>query len=173
MVLFSIFSFSLNLSLAIYCWLQWRNAAALCVDPTYGVLSRQGLERRWNRLSRHYQRYSAIFLDLDKIHVLNQQLGYAEVDRRIRQAFACLRRSEICGRWYSGDEIVLLVPHHEAGAAAHRIQAALADLGLSATFGVCPCQSRDLPSNVKGAATLVQQRKSSNQRGGIAGLSNF
>lgn len=167
MLTFSIFSLSLNLSLAIYCWLQRRYTAALHTDPTYGILSRQGLERRWNRLSRSYERYTVIFLDLDKMHDLNEQLGYAEVDRRIREAFACLRRSEVCGRWYSGDEIALILPHHEARLATRRIQAALTSLGLSATFGVRACDSRDLLANVKAASALVQQSKQQNRRGVI------
>ena len=49
------------------------------------------------------------FIDLDQIHVLNEEYGYAEVDRRVKSTFSVpFRRSDIVARWYSGDEIVIL-----------------------------------------------------------------
>ena len=49
------------------------------------------------------------FIDLNKIHKLNEEYGYAEVDRRVRDTFAVtFRRSDVVPRWYSGDEIVIL-----------------------------------------------------------------
>lgn len=56
------------------------------------------------------------FIDLNHIHDLNYQFGYAEVDRRIKTTFAIpFRRSDIVARWYSGDEIVILFDGGRAG----------------------------------------------------------
>ena len=57
------------------------------------------------------------FIDLDQIHVLNEEYGYAEVDRRVKSTFSDpFRRSDIVARWYSGDEIVILFDSDRAGA---------------------------------------------------------
>ena len=57
---------------------------------------------------------TVVFVDFDDIHGLNKALGYAEVDRRIRRTFSIpLRSSDIVGRWYSGDEIVILFDSDE------------------------------------------------------------
>jgi GGDEF domain-containing protein len=57
------------------------------------------------------------FIDLDRIHVLNEEYGYAEVDRRVKSTFSVpFRRSDIVARWYSGDEIVILFDSERSGA---------------------------------------------------------
>ena len=59
------------------------------------------------------------FIDLDQIHVLNEEYGYAEVDRRVKSTFSVpFRRSDIVARWYSGDEIVILFDSDKAGASS-------------------------------------------------------
>jgi len=58
------------------------------------------------------------FLDFDRIHELNQQVGYEEVNRRIRKVFAGgLRKSDIVGRHFSGDEIVIVLDTVDLAAA--------------------------------------------------------
>ena len=57
------------------------------------------------------------FIDLDRIHHLDQELGYTEVDRRIKATFSMnFRRSDVVARWYSGDEIVILFDSDREGA---------------------------------------------------------
>ena len=57
------------------------------------------------------------FFDFDDIHGLNIEVGYAEVDRRIRETFSIpFRSSDLVARWYSGDEIVVLFDSDEEGA---------------------------------------------------------
>ena len=49
------------------------------------------------------------FIDLNRIHDLNEELGYSEVDRRVHATFEVFRRAaDVVARWYSGDEIVIL-----------------------------------------------------------------
>ena len=57
------------------------------------------------------------FIDMNKIHELNEELGYTEVDRRMKETFSVpFRRSDVVARWYSGDEIVILFDADEGGA---------------------------------------------------------
>ena len=50
-----------------------------------------------------------VFLDLDDIGSLNLSFGYSEVDRRVRSLFSEIHnKNVIIGRWYSGDEIILV-----------------------------------------------------------------
>ena len=58
-----------------------------------------------------------IFMDIDNVHGLNERYGYAEVDRRIRESFAIrFRKSDVVARWFSGDEIVILMDSDLDGA---------------------------------------------------------
>jgi hypothetical protein len=85
-----------------------RAIRALSWDDAFGMLTRQGLLHAASVQPRGTR--PVIFLDLDGIHTLNQQIGYEEVNRRIHATFqdAGLRHSDIVGRWYSGDEIVII-----------------------------------------------------------------
>jgi GGDEF domain-containing protein len=57
------------------------------------------------------------FLDLDEIHSLNERLGYSEVNRKVRSTFSIpFRRSDLVARWFSGDEIVILLDCDREGA---------------------------------------------------------
>ena len=69
------------------------------------------------------------FIDLNKIHILNEEYGYLEVDHRVRETFAApfRRRSDVVARWYSGDEIVILFDSDVEGA-----EGKMAELGESA-----------------------------------------
>jgi GGDEF domain-containing protein len=53
---------------------------------------------------------TVVFIDLDGIHSLNHRVGYSEVNRRIKSTFSIpFRSSDLVARWYSGDEIVILL----------------------------------------------------------------
>lgn len=105
---------------------------------TYGILTRWGGERAWQRLSRHYARFDVVFMDLDELHRLNAELGHAEVDRRIRAALVYRREDITTARWYSGDEIVAIVSKGDGFGFAHRLLDGMRKNGLSATFAWCP-----------------------------------
>ena len=79
------------------------------------------------------------FIDLDDIHRLDQELGYAEVDRRVHAMFSVpFRRSDIVARWYSGDEIVILFDSERLGAQRkiEELAAAAAAEGLGFKFDI-------------------------------------
>jgi GGDEF domain-containing protein len=76
-------------------------------DPAYGMWTRPAFIQFCQVMPRSIR--TLAFLDLDRIHALDQELGYTEVDRRIQATFSVsFRRSDVVARWYSGDEIVIL-----------------------------------------------------------------
>ena len=84
-------------------------------DDAYGMYTRPAF-LQFSQVMPRGQRILA-FLDLDDIHRLDQELGYSEVDRRIKATFSVpFRRSDVVARWYSGDEIVILFDSQRDGA---------------------------------------------------------
>lgn len=140
---------------------------ALTHDKTYGCLNRQGLELvEWPKMKANAR--WIIFADIDDIHKMNAELGYHEVDRKIRNALK-VRSTDLMatGRWYSGDEIVWVISRGDPEGLAKRLKAALQKQGLSATFAVVPVKSKKLTVNVGHAAELVRKAKNSNQKGSV------
>jgi diguanylate cyclase (GGDEF)-like protein len=79
----------------------------LSKDDVFGVWTRAAFLQFCKVMPR--SKRPIVFLDFDKIHDLNDKLGYSEVDRRIREILSIpFRSSDIIARWFSGDEIVIL-----------------------------------------------------------------
>lgn len=84
-------------------------------DSAYGMYTRPAF-LQFSQIMPRGTRIVA-FLDLDEVHRLDQELGYTEVDRRIKATFSVpFRRSDVVARWYSGDEIVILFDSDRIGA---------------------------------------------------------
>jgi GGDEF domain-containing protein len=101
-------------------------------DDTFGMWTR-GAFLQFCQVMPRGQRL-VIFMDLNDIHDLNEQLGYSEVDRRVKATFSVpFRRSDVVARWYSGDEIVILFDAGRGGAACklEQLQQSATDQGLS------------------------------------------
>lgn len=141
---------------------------ASLLDPAYGIPTRAGGERIWRRLSRHYARYEVVFLDLDELHCLNAELGYPEVDRRIRAMLVHRSHDILTARWYSGDEIVAIVPVGDGQGFAYRLLDSMRIHGLSATFGVVPAAPK-LSEAVQKAMEVVAAAKAAGRRGTVCG----
>jgi hypothetical protein len=132
-------------------------------DIPYGCWSRQGLERRYQSGSDR----AIIFLDLDDMHDMNNRYTPEGSDIRIAASLACVRSSDsLTGRWYSGDEIVLVVPVDMAYVIACRLQGAFITNGLSATFGIAPAGT-NLKESVAIASGKAHAAKRANRRGTI------
>lgn len=79
----------------------------LSTDPVFGMWTRNAFLQFCHVMPRGLR--VVVFLDLDNLHVLNDQHGYEEVNSRIRAIFSVpFRRSDLIARWFSGDEIVIL-----------------------------------------------------------------
>lgn len=89
--------------------------AQLSWDANFGMWTRDAFLEFCRVMPRGVR--IVAFIDLNDIHALNYQVGYTEVDRRIRATFAIpFRRSDLVARWYSGDEIVILFDSDRPGA---------------------------------------------------------
>lgn len=139
-------------------------------DQAFDILTRSGLESLcWPKVVN--EAAFVIFIDIDHMHDLNSRLGYDEVNRRIRESIHCRslnsQRTPDIGRWFSGDEIVVLGTDGDPVKYARSLLRALFINGISATFGIAPITSIDLAENVKVAMDLVQLAKLHNRRGTI------
>lgn len=166
MTLTDILLVSSNSAIALFAIWQYRKIQSLYKCPTFGCLTRQGIDTYWQK-QRRRKNLSIVFLDIDHMHELNQSLGYAKVDQRLRRAFSTVRKDELLGRWYSGDELILLVPSSEAYQAALRLKSALNLEGIQATFGITKAEGEFLSDVVKSASALVQDAKFQGNRGTI------
>jgi|GEM_PF-1645838 len=127
----------------------------------YGVLTRTALEEDWTE-QRQTPDLAICFFDIDYLKILNTELGQDETNRRINQAFSVARSNELIklGRFFSGDEFLILAPKNQIVAACDRVMAALGDHGISATAVVVLYEGQEtLADAVRKAGDLVTQCK--------------
>lgn len=78
----------------------------LSVDKSFGILTRGVLEETISHLKCPF---NAIFIDFDSIHDLNNEMGYEKVNTQFRNMFSSFEDNvSVIGRWFSGDEIVMI-----------------------------------------------------------------
>jgi GGDEF domain-containing protein len=141
--------------------------AAAQIDSQFGILTRCGIDQRWHTRPPHAD--TILFFDIDRVHDHNAEWGYSETDRRIA-AFLAEVNTPWVFRWFSGDEFGLLCPAGDAPGLVARVQARLAEQGMTATFGAAPIRDNDLQASMDQAAALVQAAKAQDRRGTISGL---
>ncbi|NJD31095.1 MAG: EAL domain-containing protein [Gammaproteobacteria bacterium] len=123
-------------------------------DPSTGLLSRPAFERRAHSLltpDALRGNTSVIYVDLDRVHLVNENFGMHVGDEIIVRAAEAIRRKlgpQMLGARISGDRFALLVPdaHSErAQAIAEDLREALTQIGfikdrqaveVTASFGV-------------------------------------
>lgn len=134
------------------------------IDQVFNILTRQACDRFWDDVVDRESK-SVIFLDLDFMHDLNATYGYSVVDEKIKSAMSEFRSHEICGRWYSGDEFILIAPTSEVKQVCDRLHTEFNAQGISITVGASPIRESNLKANVEIASKLVQDLKAHSQRG--------
>lgn len=126
-------------------------------DPHYGILSgRVALDLELRRVEDRV-RFVA-FLDVDYLHDFNSRHGNEEANNRIRRALQV--RSDdllLSGRWYSGDEIVILLSGDPAGF-CERLRANFQNEEMSITIAYVK-YSGNLPQDAAAAKTEVDRAK--------------
>lgn len=137
--------------------------------PVYNVLTRTALEEVWTGCKKQ-EDLAIAFLDIDNLKQHNSRLGQHEANKRIAEAFGMARQSEILychvGRFYYGDEIVILAPLQEIQKPVNRIQLALREREMSATGAIIPYLGEaSLTDAVKLANSIVEYLKKENRRG--------
>ncbi|MGB3613089.1 MAG: diguanylate cyclase [Elainellaceae cyanobacterium] len=143
---------------------ECRRARKAMFDGVYGCLTRSGLEANPPKAG------SILFFDVDGMHDANERWGYEAVDSRIRAAIAQFRQSRgssIVARWYSGDEVLAVVPQKDAVGAAERMLQVFREQELGVTIGVCDISVGDWREAVRVASGLVQDAKRRGNRGQI------
>jgi GGDEF domain-containing protein len=107
-------------------------------DDCFGIYTRPA----FLELCRMQPRISRVvaFLDFDRIHEMNHKVGYDEVNRRVREVFSgALRKSDLVGRHFSGDEIVIVLDTLDLGSAEEvlkGLRARAQEHGLSFTHAL-------------------------------------
>lgn len=159
-----LFLISTNAALAVWVIVLRLQIQKLHFCPSYGCLNRQGVDVQWQR-HKNKSNQSLIFLDLDNIHQCNEKWGYSVVDAKIKASLKC-RKNELLRRWYSGDELIIILPTQEALATCNRIQNQLENNGLSGNFAIVPINKniKHISEVVKKASALVQLTKQNNNR---------
>jgi GGDEF domain-containing protein len=130
----------------------------LSLDPAYGISTRAALDIRLPLLSDRAR--FLVFLDIDYLHDLNQKLPgkHDEANQKISRALHV--RSEdvlIRARWYSGDEIVIILSG-DPELFIERLKESFAREGMSATFGFSEYTGDYMADAIK-AKTQVDEAK--------------
>lgn len=139
--------------------------AELSWDNTFGMWTRPAFMEFCRVMPRGWR--AVALIDLNHIHDLNYQCGYAEVDRRIRAAFTIpFRRSDIVARWYSGDEIVILFDGNRYGLgrkiAELRVSAARVGLTFVSAIGEWDVGRQPIEEVISILAQRITHEKLSN-----------
>jgi diguanylate cyclase (GGDEF)-like protein len=120
--------------------LRWRNDAVL--DPLTGLLNRQGLQRRFVEVAEQARvsnrPVSVALIDIDGFKALNDEHGHARGDSALKDVSYALRKElrafELLYR-IGGDELLLILPGTEVGAATLLAQQAGAAIEGCSTSG--------------------------------------
>lgn len=88
-----------------------RKISELCYDESFGILTRNGLNEKVKEIKKPFD---YIFLDFTDLHLLNERIGYTEVNKRIKGLFEKFKGKCIVGRYFSGDEILVISNECEA-----------------------------------------------------------
>ena len=107
----------------------------LCYDKLFGVLTRNGLDDKISQISKPF---NAVLLDFSNFGKLNEKLGYQKVNKLMRQAFGsfAFRKTDIVGRYFSGDEICIITSDNSIENLVERFKNHVAPIGLSFSYRV-------------------------------------
>lgn len=79
----------------------------LSIDKAFGILTRNGIDERIKTIKGLF---NVIFIDFDNVHNLNKINGYNNINNLFKRIFGTFkfRRDDLVGRWFSGDEIIIV-----------------------------------------------------------------
>ena len=139
-------------------------------------LLRDRLDVALAQARRHGQLVAALFIDLDRLKVVNDTLGHAAGDQMLREAAArlasCTREGDTVAR-LGGDEFMVVLPNlsdaRGAAAAAQKIRESLAhptdltgqEVCISASIGVSlfPADAADAEALIRNADAAMYSAK--------------
>jgi GGDEF domain-containing protein len=136
--------------------------AALSISPSFGVLIRAAVERKWESIDKQDKYF--LFFDIDNLHELNATYGYDEVNKRVSLGLATLRSSELLGLVFSGDEFVAVINKKEVEFLLQRLRLDMLRQGITVTCGIVEVDSDEFNKHYKQTKNVVQQAKAENKR---------
>lgn len=83
----------------------------LCKDKFFGIYTRNYIEYIFPKMYKGMM-YHTFIIDFDNIHELNASIGYKNVNSSFTMMFSSFlkdRDNVIIGRWFSGDEIIVII----------------------------------------------------------------
>lgn len=136
------------------------------ICPVYHILTRAALEMRWKSVKRQ-SNLAIAFADIDELSLVNKLHGYDEANRRLSAALSVLRRKDLfAGRFFSGDEFVIVAPVNDIDKPVRRLVSALHENELSATIAIALYKGEDsLTDAASEASGIVKGLKSKGIRG--------
>ena len=80
----------------------------LSIDEAFGILTRPGLNEKLRKIKK---KFHFAFIDFHNVHEMNNKLGYETVNSKFRTIFENFpfRKTDIVGRCFSGDEIIIII----------------------------------------------------------------
>ena len=132
----------------------------LSTDANYGITVREAIPHELRDLQdsgKSSPRY-VLYMDVDDCHGANTKYGYDMVNKKIRRAIH-VRHADVLlrGRWFSGDELVVIVQGDPEGV-TERLRSAFAHENLSITCAYSVFTG-DLDADVRQCAAIVQAHK--------------
>jgi len=127
-------------------------------DSVFGCQTRQALEMQYGQI--WYKLGGVLFLDIDKMHNLNETYGYSEIDRRIKECLSSLRQSDVKAfRWYSGDELVIFIFDGDIEKMGIRLKSEFEKYGIGISYTTSNIILESLEDTVKPLSNAVQKMK--------------
>ncbi len=80
----------------------------LSFDEAFGILTRPGLNERIRKIKK---KFNFAFIDFHNVHGMNNKFGYENTNQQFRDIFKSFpfRKTDIVGRCFSGDEIIIII----------------------------------------------------------------
>jgi GGDEF domain-containing protein len=125
-----------------------------------GLLTRAGLEKRWNTI-RRTKNLSIAYIDIDKLKEANALYGIQKCDRKLAKAYDALRQNELIGgKAFYGDEVIVCASRNEIIEAVRRFNTALQNEGMTATIAIIDYNhAEQLNDAIKNAVDIVERFK--------------
>jgi len=129
------------------------------ICPIYGVYTRTALEELWEK-GKQIEELAIAFIDIDDLKLHNSKLGQFETNRILSIVFSNVRKEEIIGRFYYGDELIILSDKNHIIKPCQRVMEGLAVYNMSATITIGNYKGeKDLSEAVKEVNDLNQYYK--------------
>jgi GGDEF domain-containing protein len=136
---------------------------SLITDSVFGITTRQGLTIKLNQVCSEIK--YICFLDIDNMHSANELYGYESVNARIKNSLD-IRTNDLLikSRWFSGDEIIIVLKEGNPELFLNRLHQGFVDNGLSITSAFTG-YSGNIEDDVNYCSGKVQASKKDNVRG--------